>query len=398
MKKILAIALALVMIFALVACGGNTGGGSSGGDSGGGSSGGDSGGGSSGGDSGGGSSGGDAGGSQAEGFELALITDVGTIDDKSFNQGAWEGLKQYADEFNKTIKYYQPIDEGTNYYLDAIELAVNGGAKIVVTPGYLFEEPIFIAQDLYPDVNFILLDGSPHNEDYSEFRTGPNTVGVTYAEEQSGFLAGYAAVLDGYSSLGFMGGMAVPAVVRFGYGFVVGVDYAAAEMGLSAGEVSVRYHYTDVFWPTPEAQTMAASWFSSGVEVIFACGGGMGNSVMAAAEAANTKVIGVDIDQADESPTIITSAMKELAISVYETVKEYYEGTWRGGQDIVFTAENHGVGLPLETSRFNTFSKADYDAIYAKLAANSIDIFKDISDGVTAADIPVSVIDVTVVG
>jgi len=367
MKKTLAIALALVMIFALFACG----------DS--------------------GSTTPDNSPNEPEGFELALITDVGTIDDKSFNQGAWEGLKKFADESGKTIKYYQPIDEGTNYYLDAIELAVNGGAVIVVTPGFLFEEPIFIAQDLYPDVNFILLDGSPHDADYGVFKTGPNTVGVTYAEEQSGFLAGYAAVKDGYRSLGFMGGMAVPAVVRFGYGFVAGADYAAAELGLSSGDISIRYHYTDVFWPTPEAQTMAASWYSADVEVIFACGGGMGNSVMAAAEAAGTKVIGVDIDQADESPTIITSAMKELAISVYDTVKEFYDGNWRGGQDIVFTAENGGVGLPLATSRFNTFSKADYDAIYAKLAANSIDIFKDVSEGVTAKNIPVTVADVTVV-
>jgi len=386
MKKILAIMLTLIMVFTLVACGGDgttpPPSGGAGGDSGGG----------------GAESGQVTTPGQPSGFELALITDVGTIDDKSFNQGAWEGLKKFADETGKTIKYYQPIDEGTNYYLDAIKLAVDGGAKIIVTPGFLFEEPIFIAQDLYPDVNFILLDGTPHDAEYAEFRTAPNTVGVTYAEEQSGFLAGYAAVMDGYRELGFMGGMAVPAVVRFGYGYVVGADYAAAELGLGAGGISLRYHYTDVFWPTPEAQTMAASWFSAGVEVIFACGGGMGNSVMAAAEAASANVIGVDIDQAAESETIITSAMKELAISVYETVKEYYDGHWRGGQNIVFTAENHGVGLPMETSRFRTFNVADYDAIYAKLASNTIDIFKDVSDGVTAANIPVTATNVTVVG
>ena len=397
MKRLLAIALTLALAFMLVACGGDgtTTTGTTGGNE----------------TASGGSTdtGGNAptGGSESaqvttpsepDGFELALITDVGTIDDKSFNQGAWEGLKKFADETGKTIKYYQPIDEGTNYYLDAIKLAVDGGARIVVTPGFLFEEPIFIAQDLYPSVNFILLDGTPHDADYGEFRTAPNTVGVTYAEEQSGFLAGYAAVKDGYRDLGFMGGMAVPAVVRFGYGYVVGADYAANELALGAGGISIRYHYTDVFWPTPEAQTMAASWFSAGVSVIFACGGGMGNSVMAAAEAANANVIGVDIDQASEPPTIITSAMKELAISVYETVKEYYDGNWRGGQNIVFTAENHGVGLPMATSRFNTFSVADYDAIYAKLASNSIEIFKDVSDDVTAADIPVSCANVTVVG
>ncbi|MCL2696200.1 MAG: BMP family ABC transporter substrate-binding protein, partial [Clostridiales bacterium] len=134
-----------------------------------------------------------------------------------------------------------------------------------------------------------------------------------------------------------------------------------------------------------------------GVEVIFACGGGMGNSVMAAAEAAGAKVIGVDIDQSSESDTVITSAMKELAVSVYQTVKEFYEGNFKGGQNIIFGADNNGVGLPLATSRFETFGQAEYDAIYAKLAANSIDIFKDVGEGVTAANIPVKVVKVTII-
>ncbi|MCL2486378.1 MAG: BMP family ABC transporter substrate-binding protein, partial [Oscillospiraceae bacterium] len=155
---------------------------------------------------------------ETEKFELALVTDLGTIDDKSFNQGSWEGLVKYAEENEISHKYYQPTEQSDDAYLTAIELAVTGGAKVIVTPGYLFETPIYIAQDRYPEVNFILIDGVPHDADYADFKTGDNAVGILYAEDQAGFLAGYAAVKDGYRKLGFVGGMAVPAVIRFGYG------------------------------------------------------------------------------------------------------------------------------------------------------------------------------------
>ncbi len=185
-------------------------------------------------------------------YEIAMITDLGTINDKSFNQGTWEAIVAFGDANDKTYNYYQPSAQSTEIYLERIEQAVNDGAKVVVTPGFLFEEPIFIAQDMYPDVCFVLIDGNPHSADYSEFRTENNTVGIVFAEEQSGFLAGYAAVKDGYTKLGFMGGMAVPAVVRFGYGFVQGADYAAA--GLT--DVTVNYNY-DPAKPTPPPRRSA---------------------------------------------------------------------------------------------------------------------------------------------
>ena len=154
------------------------------------------------------------------GFELALVTDLGTIDDKSFNQGAWEGLTKYAEENNISYKYYQPQEGTTDSYLETIGLAVEGGAKLVVCPGYLFEEPVYLAQDQFADTHFILLDGEPHSGDYSEYRTNDNVMPILFQEDQAGFLAGYAAVKEGYTKLGFMGGMAVPAVIRFGYGFI----------------------------------------------------------------------------------------------------------------------------------------------------------------------------------
>ena len=308
---------------------------------------------------------------QRQTFELALVTDLGTIDDKSFNQGAWEGLSKYAKENNISYKYYQPKEAGTNAYVETIELAIRGGAKLVVCPGYLFEEPVYIAQEKYPDVHFVLLDGEPHNVDYSNYKTASNTMPILYQEDQAGFLAGYAAVKDGNTKFGFMGGMAVPAVIRFGLGYVQGIDIAAREEGINC---EVVYNYTGQFAATPEAQSMAASWYNNGTQVIFGCGGAVGNSVMSAAEGKNqqegsfvAKVIGVDVDQYSESDTVITSAMKMLANSVYDAVTFFYNGTFKGGQTTVFNVNNNGVGAAMEHNKFDKFSQSDYDALYSKL-------------------------------
>lgn len=361
LKRVLALMLAFILVFGLAACGG---------------------------------------GEKAETppaketYEIAMITDIGSIDDKSFNQGTWEGIVAFAKDKGITHKYYKPTEQSTDAYLAAIQLAVEGGAKVIVTPGFLFEEPIYLAQDLYEDVTFVLIDGNPHNADYTEYRTNKNAVGVVFAEEQSGYLAGYAAVKDGYTKLGFMGGMAVPAVVRYGYGFVQGAEAAAAEMGIA--NIDMKYHYTGNFDPSPEAQTLAASWYAEGTQVIFGCGGGVGNSVMSAAEAAGAKVIGVDVDQSSESETVITSAMKGLAAAVQSLLGEYYDGKFPGGESLIYAADMEGVQLPMETSKFNTFSQADYDAIYAKLAANEITLKKD-TDVEAATELGTKIVKVTVV-
>ncbi|PKM84883.1 MAG: BMP family ABC transporter substrate-binding protein [Firmicutes bacterium HGW-Firmicutes-11] len=365
MKKLLVILLALAMVFSLAACGGTEP-----------------------------APEGEGEGEGEAGYEIAMITDIGSIDDKSFNQGTWEGIVAYAEENDITHKYYKPTEQSTDAYLAAIQLAVDGGAKIIVTPGFLFEEPIFIAQEQYPEVNFILIDGNPHNADYSVFRTDPNTVGILYAEEQSGYLAGYAAVKDGYTKLGFMGGMAVPAVVRFGYGFAQGAEAAAEELGITS--IDLKYHYTGNFDATPENQTLAASWYAEGIEVIFAAGGLVGNSVMSAAEAAEKAVIGVDIDQSIESDTVITSAMKGLAASVQSALDAYYSGSFPGGESLIYGADKDGVQLPMATSKFKTFSQADYDKVFTALADGSI-VLKNDTDAESATDLGLSIVKITLV-
>ena len=322
-----------------------------------------------------GNDGGNADGGAAAGYEIALVTDKGNIDDKSFNQGAWEGVVAYAEANKITHQYYKPEEASDEGYLKAIQLAVTGGAKVVVCPGYLFEAAVYTAQTQFPDVKFILLDGEPHTPDYATYKTEANVACVMYAEEEAGFLAGYAAVKDGMTTLGFEGGMAVPAVAAFGYGYLQGIEAAAAELGLADGSVKVFYHYTGDFAETDANKATAKAMIASGAQVIFGCGGSVGKSVFAAAAEGNIKSIGVDVNQKADSDTVITSAMKGLGASVQAVLEAIYADKFDtyGGKTTYFTAANNGVGLPDDFERFTTFTKADYEAIYAKLVDGSID-------------------------
>lgn len=321
---------------------------------------------------------------EGSGFEIALITDKGNIDDKSFNQGSWEGVVEFAEANKITHKYYKPEEASDAGYLAAIDLAVTGGAKVIVTPGFLFEVPIYEAQTKYPEVKFILLDGAPHTADYATFKTEKNVASVMYSEEQSGFLAGYAAVMDGMTKLGYMGGMAVPAVQAFGYGYLQGAEAAAAELGLADGAIEAIYHYTGNFEENDTNKATAKTMYQEGIEVIFAAGGAVGKSVMSAASESDAKVIGVDVDQRYDSETVITSATKGLAASVVAVLDAIYKSnSWDtyGGTTTYFNAANDGVGLPTIVigddkadafDRFESFDKAAYDKVFATLADGSV--------------------------
>lgn len=327
---------------------------------------------------------------EASGFEIALITDKGNIDDKSFNQGSWEGVVEFATANKYTHKYYKPEEASDAGYLAAIDLAVTGGAKVVVTPGFLFEVAVYEAQTKYPEVKFILLDGAPHTADYATFKTEANVASVMYSEEQSGYLAGYAAVTDGMTKLGFMGGMAVPAVQAFGYGFLQGAEVAATELGLADGAVEVTYHYTGNFEETDTNKATAKTMYQEGTEVIFAAGGSVGKSVMSAAAEAEAKVIGVDVDQRYDSETVITSATKGLAASVVSVLDAIYKSnSWAtySGKTTYFNAANDGVGLPTVVigddkadafDRFESFDKAAYDKVFATLVDGSVELLRQI--------------------
>ena len=343
------------------------------------------------------------GGGEESEMKITLVTDKGNIDDKSFNQGAWEGVIEFAEangmkEGPGGYQYIKPEEASDAGYLAAIDLAVEGGANVVVCPGFLFEVAVYEAQTKYPDVTFIILDGQPHTADYATYETKSNVASIMYAEEESGYLAGYAAVKDGFTKLGFMGGMSVPAVQAFGYGYLQGADDAAKDLGV---DVEATYHYTGNFDESDANKATAKTMYQQGTEVIFACGGSVGKSVMSAAAEAGKKVIGVDVDQRYDSETVITSATKGLGASVVSVLESIQGGTFDtyAAKTTYFNATNDGVGIPtvvLDGSsdnafdRFASFDKAAYDAVFAKLVDGSVDPVRTITvadvGGVATAD------------
>ena len=312
-------------------------------------------------------------------YQVAFITDVGQLKDKSFNQGTFDGVKLYAAANGKSYKYYQPAngDAATDDdRYDAMKAAVEGGAEVIVCAGFMQEAALKKAAAEFPDVPFIFIDGYPIGLD--------NVAGISFQEEQSGYLAGYAVVKEGFEKLGFTGGGGGtnPACCRFGYGFVQGANAAAAEMGKNV-EMNYSWEYGASFSASPELQTMANGWYTSGTEVIFACGGSMFQSVSAAASANDCFVVGVDVDQSFESDTVLTSAMKGLSSAVQWAVAKVYDGSFAeiGGQGTALGAKDDAVGLPTATWTMETYTVAEYEAQLADIVSGKLAIDADYETG-----------------
>jgi basic membrane protein A len=320
------------------------------------------------------------------------------LDDGSFNQGAWDGILRFLDDHGLSrdnADFFQPHVGDDEARIDLVAHAISEfGANVVVLPGFHFVVSSYEMQNAFPDVHFVLLDASPGDGQGNPLPIAANLAAIHYAEEQAGFLAGYAAIMEGYRNLGFMGGIAVPAVVRFGHGFLQGADYAADSLGLSPGDVTVNYYYIGGFAPDPGVATMASAWFADGIEVIFAAAGGAGGSVMSGAEASGGVVIGVDVDQAADSDTVITSAMKALAVSVYDMLQDVMNDSFRGGGELMFDASVNGIGLPMDTSRFETFTTEQYEAIFALLADGTITVNNDVTSTPSEANLDLTIVEV----
>lgn len=313
-----------------------------------------------------------------EGSDISLIAYGNTIEDGAFNQAAWECIQKFSQEYQIPVQNYITGENEKSAYLELIENAVDDGAKFIIMTGSHFETTAYEAQKKYPDIKFLLIDGVPHDEK-NNYETATNTISVIFAEEEAGYLAGYAAVKDGYKKLGFLGGEEVPAVKRYGCGFIQGAAAAAAEQGM---KVQMNYRYTGTLDESETVEQQAGEWYQNGTEIIFACGGSLGKSVMKAAEASSTesvgkKVIGVDIDQSSLSETIVTSAEKQIATSIEGVLKDYKNDIFAGGNALNYSVRNQGIGLEMEHARFQTFQQQDYDAVYQKLENGKIDLKKD---------------------
>ncbi|MBQ9341610.1 MAG: BMP family ABC transporter substrate-binding protein [Lachnospiraceae bacterium] len=385
MKKILSLILCLAMVMALVACGGNTESNNSNNNNNNNNS----------------NTNNEQQTTDKE-FKVAMVTDYGDITDQSFNQTTYEACQAFCTENGLGFTYFKPASDSDEDRIASIEQAIDEGYNVIVMPGYAFGPAIKATAGDNPEVTFIALDVSAGDlgDDYV---VPSNLYCAVYQEELCGYMAGYAAVKLGYKKLGFLGGMAVPAVVRYGYGFVQGVDAAAAELGLT--DVEVKYCYGNQFYGDADITAFMDTWYQAGTEVVFACGGGIFTSAGEAAKKVNAKVIGVDVDQAAiidgmfETPGMtVTSAMKGLAATVKATLAAVVAGTFAGGKIdtlglVSDNPEENFVQIAPSTQFGDTFTADDYKALVAAMHAGTITVSNDITKNAADFATVITVVD-----
>ena len=323
-------------------------------------------------------------------MRVAMITDYGDITDQSFNQTTYEAAKAFCDANGFDFQYYKPASDSDTDRISSIENAIDDGYTVIIMPGYAFAKAIVGTVEENPEATFIALDVSEYDlqdangtaEDFSWVYPA-NLYSAVYQEELCGYMAGYAAVKLGYKKLGFLGGMAVPAVVRYGYGYVQGADAAAAELGLS--DVTMKYVYGNQFYGDADITAYMDTWYADGTEVVFACGGGIYDSAGEAAAKVGAKVIGVDVDQAatinnkyGEGITV-TSAMKGLAATVNAELTAVMEGKFEGGkvENLGLVGEDpdaNFVQIAPSTQFADGFTADDYKALVSKMFAGEITV------------------------
>ncbi len=338
-------------------------------------------------------------------FKVAMVTDYGDITDMSFNQTTYEACKAWASANGTEFTYYKPEGDSTADRVAMVDKAVADGYDVIVMPGYAFAGTIVQTSELYPDVKFIALDVAagdilgealgdkydynPDNWNVADYYYADNVFSAIYQEELPGYMAGQYAVKSGYTKLGFLGGMAVPAVIRYGYGFVQGANDAAKELGIDG--VEVNYAYGNQFYGDADITAAMDTWYQGGTEVVFACGGGVYTSAAEAAAKVDGKVIGVDVDQkgtidgAYGEGMTVTSATKGLAATVntlLDSVRDGNFGDYAGqiknlglvsGDDMSLNY----VGLADSTIWTEGFTEDDYKALVKGMFDGSIQVSND---------------------
>ena len=316
-------------------------------------------------------------------MKVAMITDYGDITDQSFNQTTYEACKQFCEASGLDFQYYKPASDSDEDRISSIEKAIDDGFTVIVMPGYAFGPAIQKVAPEFSDIIFIALDVGEGDIGDLAADVPANLYCAVYQEELCGYMAGYAAVKLGYKKLGFLGGMAVPAVVRYGYGFVQGADAAAVELG--AEDVEIKYVYGNQFYGDADITAYMDTWYANGTEIVFACGGGIFTSAGEAAQKVGGKVIGVDVDQKGTIDGMygdgitVTSAMKGLAATVYTELASILNAQFEGGkiENLGLVSDNpeeNFVQIAPSTKFADGFTAEDYAALVAKMNAGEITV------------------------
>jgi basic membrane protein A and related proteins len=361
-KKLIALTLSALMVTGLVSCG---------------------------------NKGGETGTDKKNDLKVGMVTDAGTIDDKSFNQGTWEGIKKAETELKVETNYLKPTGTTEADYMKEIGNLYDTGYKFIVTPGFKFETAIFQSQDKYTDAKFVIIDGSPNNGKNGADRVekvADNAVAIFFAEHEAGFLAGVAASLQlKEGELGFIGGMEIPAVQKFNWGFQQGVKYANDNLGTKMSIKAENVVYQGSFDNVAAGQQLAATMFDNGVKAIFTAAGGVGVGAINEAKARATAgkeawIVGVDVDQyadgiyKDDKSIILTSAMKKVDSASFEMVKAELDGKFPGGQTLTFDAKNDGIGLPKENPNLSKETVSKVDEIFNQIKEGKVKVASEKGD------------------
>lgn len=306
-------------------------------------------------------------------YEIALVTDDGLVMDGGHSEVAWNAIVDFGGTNGISHKYYKAAEPTDTAFEETIRTAINKGAKLVIIDNSSMQEVAYVMQKEYPEISFVMTEAEPYDEN-GDIRIEKNTVAVAFDSGQAGFLAGYAAVNEGYTELGYIGQDDSDENKGFGYGFVKGANRAARELGVS---VTMKYRYCSEKSDQDSIRHMAYEMYEDGIECIFAGGGNIQVPVIDAAEAGNGKVIGSITDQSSKSDTVITSAIYNISDAVKSILKDYKQKEFPGGDVVEYNAYNKGIGLEVRNNRLDNLQQSQYDTIYSMLAKGEIKVRTD---------------------
>lgn len=309
---------------------------------------------------------------EIEGCEISVIDSSPEMKTGSIAEDTWNSVMKYAAENGLSCDYFNPEEASEDGYLKTISKVVEQGAGMIVLPGSCFEETVYEAQKQYPEVYFLILDGVPHNKKAS-YEISERTTGIVFAEEEAGYLAGYAAVSEGFSELGFIGESKAPEYKRYGYGFIQGAAAAAAETETRS---KIRYAYADSK-ASETAAGLAEEWYSGGTQIIFVCGDEITPAVIKTASSSSNKVISSDSAGSQSDDAVTAYVKKGIDAAVEKVVDGYADDRFIGGTAFNYAAKNNGIGLVMKDGAFSSFTDEQYDAVYGKLKNGKIQLKKD---------------------
>lgn len=304
-------------------------------------------------------------------YEIAMVTEAGLIMNGGYSEVAWNVITDIGESNGISHKYYKAAEATDEAYSTAIQNAVDNGAKVIIADGYSFEDVIYRAQKKYPDVNFILIDAEPMNQESGKHEIGDNTLSIVFASEQAGYLAGYSAVKAGYDELGFMGAAKKSIYVKYGYGFIQGAEKAAEDDGR---DVDIRYTFSNDSGDRETVISAANKWYKNGTELIFVCGSSIESPVIEAAELADKKIIASETDKGEMSDTIIASAVKNISDALEEALEDYADGEFEGGREVSYTVKDDYISLAFDSKDMNGFDKSDYKTAVKALEHGDVKI------------------------